>query len=115
MLSRFNHVLLFATLWTVACQAQLFMGSSRQEYWSELPCSPPRDLPNPGISYLLNWQVGSLPLTPPGKPTHNVTTIINEDQLYCIIFTSKIYKLFQLYFLIDGKLLQNFVLVTAVQ
>ena len=25
------------------------MGFSRQEYWSELPCPPPGDLPNPGI------------------------------------------------------------------
>ena len=38
------------TPWTVACQAPLSMGFSRQEYWSKLPCLPPsRDLPNPGI------------------------------------------------------------------
>ena len=36
-------------LWTVARQAPLSMGLSRQEYWSGLPCPPPRDLPNPGI------------------------------------------------------------------
>ena len=42
-------VRLFATLWTVAHQAPLSMGFSRQEYWSELPCPPPWDLPNPGI------------------------------------------------------------------
>ena len=36
------------TLWTVACQAPLSMGFSRQEYWSQLPC-PPGDLPDPGI------------------------------------------------------------------
>ena len=29
------------TLWTVACQAPLSMGFSRQEYWSGLPCPPP--------------------------------------------------------------------------
>ena len=40
-------VQLFMTLWTVACQAPLSMGFSRQEYWSELPCSPPGDLPDP--------------------------------------------------------------------
>ena len=39
---------LFGTLWTVACQAPLSMGFSRQEYWSGLPCSPPRDLLDPG-------------------------------------------------------------------
>ena len=48
MLSHFNHVQLFATLWTVGCQAPLSMGFSRQEYWSGLPCPPPGDLPNPG-------------------------------------------------------------------
>ena len=40
---------LFATPLTVAHQAPLSMGFSRQEYWSGLPCSPPRDLPNSGI------------------------------------------------------------------
>ena len=39
----------FATAWTVACQAPLWMGFPRQEYWSGLPCSPPGDLPNQGI------------------------------------------------------------------
>ena len=42
MLNPFSCVRLFATLWTVACQAPLSMGFSRQEYWSGLPCpSPP--------------------------------------------------------------------------
>ena len=49
VLSHFSHVWLFVTLWTVACQAPLSMGFSRQEYWSELPCCPPGDLPHPGI------------------------------------------------------------------
>ena len=39
----------FATPWTVPCQAPLFMGFSRQKYWSRLPRPPPGDLPNPGI------------------------------------------------------------------
>ena len=38
-----------ATLWTIACQAPLSTGFSRQEYWCGLPFSPPGDLPNPGI------------------------------------------------------------------
>ena len=42
-------VRLFATPWTIACQALLSMGFSRQEYWSSLPFSPPVDLPDPGI------------------------------------------------------------------
>ena len=49
MLSRFSHVRLFATLWTVAHQAPLSVGFSRQEYWSGLLCPPPGHLPNPGI------------------------------------------------------------------
>ena len=40
---------ILATLWTVACQAPLSMGFSRQEYWSGLPFPSPGDLPNPGI------------------------------------------------------------------
>ena len=37
------------TLWTVACQASLFMEFSRQEYWNGLPLPLPGDLPDPGI------------------------------------------------------------------
>ena len=39
----------FATRRTVACQAPLSMGFSRQEYWNALPCPPPGDLPDQGI------------------------------------------------------------------
>ena len=49
MLNCFSHVQLFAILWTIARQAPLSMGSSRQEYWSGLPFSSPGDLPDPGI------------------------------------------------------------------
>jgi len=49
VLSCFSRVRLFATLWTVAHQAPLFTGLSRQEYWSGLPCPPLGGLPHPGI------------------------------------------------------------------
>ena len=49
LLSRFSHVQLFVTLWTIACQVLLPMGFSRQEYRHGLPCSPPGDLPDPEI------------------------------------------------------------------
>ena len=49
MLSRFSHVPLCATAWTVAHQAPLSMGFSKQEHWSMLPCPISGDLPNPGI------------------------------------------------------------------
>ena len=40
------------------------MGFSRQEHWSELPCPPPGDLPNPGIEPMSPiWQEDSLPLS----------------------------------------------------
>ena len=48
-LSHCKCVRLFVTLWTVARQATLSMGFSRQEYWSGLPYPPPGDLPDPGI------------------------------------------------------------------
>ena len=48
MLSRFSCVQLFATPWTVDCQAALSMGFSRQENWRGLICSSLGDLPNPG-------------------------------------------------------------------
>ena len=47
--SHFSYVRLFVILWTVACQAPLSMGFPRQEYWRELSCPPPGDLPDPGI------------------------------------------------------------------
>ena len=68
MLSSFSHVQLFATPWTVAHQAPLSMGFSRQEYWSELPFPSPGDLSNPGIKHESPaWEVDSLPLSHHGS------------------------------------------------
>ena len=44
-----SRVQLFVTPWTVACQAPLSMGFSRQEYWSGLPFAPLGYLPDTGI------------------------------------------------------------------
>ena len=49
ILSRFSRVRLFATLWTVTCQASLSLGFSRQEHWNGLTFLSPGDLPNSGI------------------------------------------------------------------
>ena len=72
VLNHFSHVQFFVTPWTVACQALLSMGFSRQEYWSGLLCPPPEDPPNPGIAPMSLTSPalagGSLPLAPPGKP-----------------------------------------------
>ena len=54
VLSCFNRVQLFVTLWTVAYQVPLSMGFSRQKYWSGLPCPHPGDLPDPGIKPLVS-------------------------------------------------------------
>ena len=60
-------VLLSTTLWTVAHQASLSMGFSRQEYWSGLPCPHPGNLPDPGIEPLspASSQVGLVVKDPP--------------------------------------------------
>ena len=50
LLSHFSRVQLYATLWTVACQAPLCMGFSRQEYLSGLPCPSPRESSQPRMA-----------------------------------------------------------------
>ena len=61
-------ILLFATTWTVACQAPLFMGFSRQEYWSGFPFPSPGDLLYPGIKLVSPVLGGSFITTePPGR------------------------------------------------
>ena len=60
-----SHVRLFATPWTVAYQASLSMGFSRQEYCSGLPFPSPGDLPDPGME--------------PGSPTSEVDALTSEQ------------------------------------
>ena len=75
VLSYFSHAQLFATSWTVACQAPLPMGFSMQEYWRELPFPSLGDLPNPGIEPV--FSCGSciagrfFTAEPLGKPKRN--------------------------------------------
>ena len=83
MLNCFRCVWPFATPWTVTHQAPLFMGFSRQEYWSWLPYPPLGDLPNPGMQQtcflcLLHWQVGSLPLVLPYSHYKQIMEYINN-------------------------------------
>ena len=69
MLGHFSRVWLFASLWTISHQAPLSTGFSRKEYWSGLPCPPPRNLPNPGIEPTSPaLQVDSSLLTHEGSP-----------------------------------------------
>ena len=72
-------VRLFSTLWTVALQAPLSMGFSRQEYWSGLSFPPPGDLPDPGIKPRFPaLEVDSLPTVPPGKHTNTIDIVYSN-------------------------------------
>ena len=71
VLSRFSHVWLFATPWTVDCQASLSMGFSKENtgvgFHALLQGIILTQELNPCFSCLLLWQAGSLPLASPGK------------------------------------------------
>ena len=86
MLSHFSHVALFATPWIIAHQAALPMGFSRQEYWSGLPCLPPRDLLNQGMEFTFPasplLQGGWFTVEPLGK--HLSTAKYKRKYLYVI-------------------------------
>ena len=66
------------TPWTIARQAPLSIGFSRQEDCSGLLWPPPGDLPHPGTKPASvtspAWAGGSLPLAPPGRPICQVVT-----------------------------------------
>ena len=62
--------LTFVTPWTVAHQASLSVGFSRQEYWSGLPFPSPGNLPDPGIQPMSPALAGEFLTTEsPEKPT----------------------------------------------
>ena len=86
MLIHFSHVQRFATLWTVACQAPLSSDTLQEEYWSELSCPPPEDLPNPGTEpespVSLTSQADFLPLS--HQETHHV--LHNDSQTTSLSF-----------------------------
>ena len=75
-----SRIRLFATPWTVAYQALLSMGFSRQEYWSELPFPSPEDLPGPEIEPRSPaLQADALPSEPPGKQGEKTTLRMGEN------------------------------------
>ena len=91
MLSCFSPVWLFVTPWTVAGQAPLSLGFSRQECWSGLPCPPPGDLPHPGIEPASfkapALQEDSFTTKPPGKPLRHCQS--NPSRLPGNLHTTK--------------------------
>ena len=84
--SRFSHVRLYATPWTVACLALLSMGFSTQEYWSGQPCPPPGDLLNPGLKSMSLASpasaVGFFTTAPPGQPNQYYMHMLMEKYFY---------------------------------
>ena len=89
----FNHSVVsysFATPWTAASQAPLFMGFPRQEYWSGLPFPSLRDLPNPGIETASPnspaFQADSLPLNQLRNPGVPLILCIFLLSCFCIYF-----------------------------
>ena len=81
-LSHCSCVWLFVTPWTVARQAPLSIGFSRQEYWSGLPCPPPGNLPGPGIE--------PVPLMSPALAGEFFTTSTTWEAL-ATWYTSSVY------------------------
>ena len=83
MLNRFSRVRLFVTPWTAAHQAPPSMGFFWQEYWSGLPCPPPRDLPDPGIKPTSPeapaLQVKFLPVSHWEAPICSNSTLMNHS------------------------------------
>ena len=82
-----SHLRPFGTPWTVAHQVPLFMGFSRQEYWSGLPFPSPGIFPTQGwnllLLRLLHWHADSLPLCHLGSPMYQKPsfTILNSQSV----------------------------------
>ena len=77
----FSRVRLFATPWTVVCQAPPAMGFPRQECWSGLPFPSPGDLPKPGIEPgSPTLKADSLLSEPPGNPGGKLPSILSPKK-----------------------------------
>ena len=89
-----SRVQLSVAPWTVAHQAPLSMGFSRQEHWRGLPRPPPGHLPDPGtnLASLMSqrWQAGSLPLRPRGSPLppENLLITTGQGQSACLVVSA---------------------------
>ena len=81
------------TSMTVAHQALLSMGFSRQEYWSGLPFPSPKGSPGPGIKPVTPARIsciagGFFSNEPPGKPPLNILLFIIRQLIYILIASS---------------------------
>ena len=86
MLRCFNCVRLFVTLWTVACQAPLSMGFSRQEYWSGLPFPPPgkplQSVQFSSVAQLCPTLCDPMNRSTPGFPVHHQLTEFTQTHVH---------------------------------
>ena len=73
-----SHLRLSATPWIVTHQASLSMGLSWWEYWSVLPCPPPRDLPDWGIEPMF-------PVIPALAGRFFTTEPLGKPYLHCMV------------------------------
>ena len=70
-------------------QAPLFMGCSKQEYWSGLPFPPPGDIPHPGIKPMSPiFQADSLPKTTTKFKKKPISII----KTFYVSFCKQVYK-----------------------
>ena len=79
-----SRVRLFVTPWTVAHQAPLSVGFSRQEYWSMLPFPPPGDLPDPGIEPTSALESRFFTTESPGKPLKFWTVVHFCEEIWSV-------------------------------
>ena len=89
-----DRVRLFATPWTVAHQAPLSKGFSRQESWSGLPFPSPGDLPGPGIEPRSPaLRADALTSEPQGKPIDGDKTLETKiwrlTEAFTLLFLSE--------------------------
>ena len=83
-----SHVQLFVTSWTVAHQARLSMGFSKQKYWSGLSFPSPRDLPEPGIKLMSLASptfAGRFFTTEPPGITHHFVVVQSLSHVWLIV------------------------------
>ena len=94
----YSKIVIFVTPWTVACQAPLSMGFSRQEHWSVLPFPSPWSPPDPGIKPVSPALAGGFFITePPEKPCQflliltltTLTSLSKEEKVKNKEFTLK--------------------------
>ena len=94
----FQPCLTLCNSFAIACQVPLSMEFSRQECWSELPCPPPGDPPNPGIkpeSLLSPALAGGFFITSsPWKPK-KCREAVNLRENYRVEFKSHSWQMFE--------------------